>query len=166
MRRRRIQAHTVDFLFTISLFCVFAVCALLVVSTGVQAYRSTALYLEDTYSARTALSYVAEKIRQHDAAGRVALTQLDGVNAVLLTDEIDGNVYETYIYPDGGWLCELSVRQGTAVSAHMGQQILRVDGFSIEEAGGGFLRFTAPDSRGRTYSFLLHLRSSGGLTAA
>ena len=96
MRRRRIQDHTVDFLFTISLFCVFAVCALLVVSTGVQAYRSTALYLEDTYSARTALSYVAEKIRQHDAAGRVALTQLDGVNAVLLTDVLSMVIFALY----------------------------------------------------------------------
>ena len=82
MRHRRLQAHTVDFLFTLSLFCVFTVCALLVVSIGVQAYRSTAAYLEGTYSARTALSYVTEKIRQHDAEGRTALTQLDGRNAL------------------------------------------------------------------------------------
>ena len=91
MRRRQFQSHTVDFLFTLSLFCVFAVCAFLVVSMGVKVYRSTARYLEDTYSARTALSYVAEKIRQHDAEGQTALTQLEGRNAILLTDEIDGS---------------------------------------------------------------------------
>ena len=159
MRHRRLQAHTVDFLFTLSLFCVFTVCALLVVSIGVQAYRSTAAYLEGTYSARTALSYVTEKIRQHDAEGRTALTQLDGRNALLLTDEINGSVYETYIYSDEAWLYELTVRQGTEISSSMGQQILRVDEFSIEDAGNGFLRFTASDSQDQDYSFLLHLRS-------
>ena len=95
MRRRRFQSHTVDLLFTLSLFCVFAVCAFLVITMGVRVYRSTTQYLEDTYSARTALSYVAEKIRQHDAEGQVALTQLDGRNAILLTDEIEGSLYET-----------------------------------------------------------------------
>ena len=102
MRRRRFQSHTVDLLFTLSLFCVFAVCAFLVITMGVRVYRSTAQYLEDTYSARTALSYVAEKIRQHDAEGQVALTQLEGRNAILLTDEIEGSLYETYLYLRAG----------------------------------------------------------------
>ena len=162
MRRRQFQSHPVDFLFTLSLFCVFAVCAFLVVSMGVKVYRSTARYLEDTYSARTALSYVAEKIRQHDAEGQTALTQLEGRNAILLTDEIDGSIYETYIYPDGGYLCELVVRQGTEVFASMGQQILQAEGFAIEDLGEGFLRFTVPDSRGQVLSFLLHLRNTEG----
>ena len=78
MRHRQARSHTVDFLFTLSLFCVFTVCALLLVTLGVQVYRSTARYLEDTYSARTALAYVAEKVRQHDARGCAALTQLEG----------------------------------------------------------------------------------------
>lgn len=164
MRRKHLQNHAADFLFTLSLFCVFAVCALLLVSMGVQVYRSTARYLEDTYSARTALSYVAEKLRQHDSAGQAALTSLDGSTALLLTDEIEGSVYETYIYPDGDYVCELVVREGTEVSADMGQQILRAEGFSITSLDDGFLRFTAPDSEGQTYSFILHLRSSGGLT--
>ena len=136
MRRRQFQSHTVDFLFTLSLFCVFAVCAFLVVSMVIKVYRSTARYLEDTYSARTALSYV--------------------------TDEIDGSIYETYIYPDGGYLCELVVRQGTEVFASMGQQILQAEDFAIEDLGEGFLRFTVPDSRGQVLSFLLHLRNTEG----
>lgn len=165
MRHRRARSHTVDFLFTLSLFCVFTVCALLLVTLGVQVYRSTAWYLEDTYSARTALAYVAEKVRQHDARGCAALTQVEGETALLLTDEIDGSIYETYIYPDGKYLCELVVRQGTAVSADMGQQILEAEGFSITDLGDGFLRFTAPDSRGETYTFLLHLRNTEGFSS-
>ena len=105
---------------------------------------------------------MAEKIRQHDAEGQTALTQLEGRNAILLTDEIDGSIYETYIYPDGGYLCELVVRQGTEVSASMGQQILQAEGFAIEDLGEGFLRFTVPDSRGQVLSFLLHLRNTEG----
>lgn len=164
-RHSRAQSHTVDFLFTLSLFCVFTVCALLLVTLGVQVYQSTVRYLKDTYSARTALAYVAEKVRQHDARGCAALTQLDGETALLLTDEIDGSIYETYIYPDGKYLCELTVRQGTAVSADMGQQILETEGFSITDMGDGFLKFAAPDSQGQTYTFLLHLRNTEGFSS-
>ena len=163
MRHRRFQSHTVDFFFTLSLFCVFALSALLLVTLGVQVYRSTARYLEDTYSARTALSYVTEKIRQHDGEGRVALTELEGETAILLTDQISGSVYETYIYPHGDYVCELVVRQGTAVSADMGQQILKTKDFSIEHLGDGFLRFTAGASGEQRFSALLHLRCAEGL---
>lgn len=164
MNRRHIRPHTVDLLFTISLFCVFAASALLLVLTGVRVYRSTAQRLEGTYSARTALAYVTEKVRQHDAEGRVSLTEIDGLTAIMLTDQAGDDIYETYIYSDGDYVCELLVRQGTTLSSDMGQQILRVDDFSITDRGDGFLELTALDDYGQSYSFLLHLRNSGGFS--
>lgn len=153
------ENHTTDLLFTLGLFCVFAASAFLLVMIGLRVYRSTAADMEDTFSTRTAIAYVAEKLRRHDAAGAVDLTNLEDVPALRLTDRVGEADYDTYIYSDGTWLYELTVRRGTAVSVSMGEQIIRVRDFAIRDAGDGFWEFTASDSTGRTVRFLTHLRS-------
>ena len=130
----RNQSHTADLLFTIGLFCVFAAAAFILVMIGIQAYQNTVEHMQDTFSTRAAISYVAEKLRQHDA-------------------------YVTYIYSDGETLYELTVRDGTEVTASMGEQIMAVRDFTISDAGDGFYAFSASDSGGRTVRFLTHLRS-------
>ncbi len=153
------ENHTTDLLFTLGLFCVFASSAFLLVMIGLRVYRSTAEDLEDTFSTRTAISYVAEKLRRHDVAGAVELTELEGTPALRLTDRVGEALYDTYIYSDGAWLCELTVRRGTDAALTMGEQIIEVQDFTIRDAGDGFLEFTAGDSAGGTMRFLTHLRS-------
>lgn len=156
---KRNENHTTDLLFTLGLFCVFAASAFLLVMIGLRVYRSTAAGLEDTFSTRTAISYVAEKLRRHDTAGAVALTELEDVPALRLTDRAGGDDYDTYIYSDGAWLYELTVRRGTEVSMSMGEQIIEVQDFTIRDAGDGFWEFTASDSAGDTVRFITRLRS-------
>ena len=72
------QSHTTDLLFTLGLFCVFAATAFILVMIGIQVYRSTAGQMQDTFSTRTAVSYVAEKLRQHDTAGGVSMGEIEG----------------------------------------------------------------------------------------
>lgn len=153
------RTHVTDILFTLSLFCLFTSCAFLVVLTGIQVYRTTVSDLEDNYSSKTALSYVTEKLRQHDFAGGVSVVPLEGENALVLTDQAEGETYLTYIYAYKDYLWELSVKEGTSVSRDMGEKIIQVQDFSIEEKENGFLELSAFDSRKKTLRFLFHLRS-------
>ena len=155
----RNQSHTADLLFTIGLFCVFAAAAFILVMIGIQAYQNTVEHMQDTFSTRTAISYVAEKLRQHDADGAAALGQVEDCPALVLYDELGTDTYVTYIYSDGETLYELTVRDGTEVTASMGEQIMAVRDFTISDAGDGFYAFSASDSGGRTVRFLTHLRS-------
>ena len=155
----RSQTHTTDFLFILGLFCVFAAAAFTLVMIGIQAYQTTVSNMQNTYSTRTALSYVAEKIRQYDTTGSVALGQVDGKTALVLSDDLGGSTYLTYIYADEENLYELTTREGTAVTASLGEPILEVRDFSIRDAGSGFYEFTASDIEGNTIHFLTHLRS-------
>lgn len=143
----RNRTHVTDILFTLSLFCLFTACAFLVVLTGIQVYRTTVSDMEDNYSSKTALSYVTEKIRQHDFAGGVSVVSLKGENALVLKDQADGETYLTYIYAYEDYLWELSVKEGTPVSRDMGQKIIQVQDFSIEKkkktASLSFLPLTA-----------------------
>lgn len=154
------QGHIVDLFFTLSLFCLFAASALIVVIIGSGVYRKTTANMEKNYATRTALSYTAEKIRQHDSAGSVYLTDDEEGNTLLvLTDNAGGETYLTYIYAYDGRLCELVVKEGAGFSKEQGEQILEVDTFSIEEEEDGFIRVTAADSGSAPVSCLLHLRS-------
>lgn len=157
------STHMIDFLFALSLFCVFALCAFIVVAIGAGVYRSTVRYMGDTYSTRTALSYVTEKLRQHDAEGLVSIGEVDGRTALILRDELDETDYVTYIYSDDSRILELTVQEGTEVSAQMGQEIIEVRDFSIAEEDDGFIRLSATGTDGNAVSLYVHLRSSGGL---
>ncbi len=156
----RAQTHTADLMFTIGLFCVFAAAAFILVMIGIQAYRSTVTHMQDTFSTRTAVSYVAEKLRQHDTAGGVSLGQVEDCTALVLRDQVGGDTYLTYIYADDSSLYELTVREGTEVSVGMGDEILAVQDFTITDAGNGFYEFSASDSGGHTVRFLAHPRSN------
>ena len=95
------RGHSVDFLFPLSLFGIFAVCALFLIVIGAGVYERLEKNMEDTYAVSTAFSYVTEKLRQHDARGQISLITVDGSTALLLTDDINGAVYHTCIGPSG-----------------------------------------------------------------
>lgn len=156
----REQAHATDLLFTLGLFCVFSAAAFILVMIGIQVYQATVTQMQDTYSTRTALSYVVEKVRQHDVAGGVELGELEDAPALILHDEVGDDRYLTYIYADGSALCELTVREGTGASRKLGDAIIEVADFSIEDGGDGFLTFSAADSSGAAVRFLLHPRAA------
>ncbi len=149
-----------DVFFTLGLFCVFTVCALLLVTIGLRAYRSTVTQMQNTYSTRTALAYVTEKVRRHDTAGAACLTELEGAPALRLTDTVGEEIYYTYIYADESCLYELTQRAGAMPERALGEPILDVQGFAMRDAGGGFWCFSADDSAGETMQCLVHLRSA------
>ena len=156
---QRGQTHTTDLLFTIGLFCVFAAAAFILIMIGIHAYQTTVTSMQDTYSTRTAISYVAEKLRQNDTVGSVSLGEVEGRTALVLSDEINGTTYLTYIYADDETLYELTVREGMTATLSLGDPILDVRDFAIADAGNGFYEFTASDTNGNTVRFLTHLRS-------
>ena len=153
------KRHMTDLFFSLSLFGVFSVCSFMLILIGVQIYRSSASQLSSTYSTRTALSYTAEKIRQHDREGSVSLSEINGETALVTKEQIGEETYMTYIYPEDNHLCELSVKEGTTVSAELGEKILEVNNFCITEKGNGFLEISASDNDGTPLKLVIHLRS-------
>lgn len=155
----RDQRHTTDLLFTLGLFSVFAAAAFLLVMIGIRVYQGTVAQMQDTYSTRTALSYAVEKVRQHDTAGGAALSEVEGTPALLLADVVGGEIYYTYLYANDGSLCELTLHAGTEARLELGEKILAVEDFTIEDGGSGFWVFSARGSDGNTVRCVAHLRS-------
>lgn len=143
--------HITDFAFTLALFCVFTITALLVVLIGANVYKKSIQQTDDTFVRRTSLTYVATKIRQHDAAGAIHVQELDGVSALVLEQEITGETLQTWIYFHDGALRELLVTEGAEIDKQSGQSILELRDFYVQQADGS-LQLTAVNEAGQLSS--------------
>lgn len=126
--------HMIDLLFTLALFCVFAASALLVVLIGASVYKNTVEQMDESFSNRTSLTYVTNKVRQNDVAGGVYLSKLEGKDALVLEQTVDTDVYQTWIYHDEGALKELFVSSESEIHLADGQAIIEVPGFKFEQS--------------------------------
>lgn len=120
------RSHSIDFLFIIGLFILFALCALTVVMIGSKVYSSTVDTMESAHDNNTAMNYILEKVSLHNN-GHVQVIR-DGQKDVLcLTD----GSHKDYLYAKHHHLYEYQSDQ--AFTAQNGQQILTIDSlhFSI-----------------------------------
>ena len=67
------RGHSIDTLFALVLFGLFAMLVLLVLMSGAGAYRGIEQSMQSHYDQRTALNYVAAKVRHYDAADCVSV---------------------------------------------------------------------------------------------
>ena len=73
MKFQRKQKHMVDLIFPVSLFFMFALCAVTVLLLAARIYQSTTEHSSLNYTARTGLSYISEKIHQNDRNGQIRI---------------------------------------------------------------------------------------------
>lgn len=117
MNIKQEKNHIVDVLFVLALFVVFTLSALVLVILGASVYKQTVRYMDENYTARTAYSYLTEKVRQNDLYDSIYLGQLEDTDALVLTREINGTSYATYLYLHDGSLRELFMRQESDIGA-------------------------------------------------
>lgn len=162
-------SHTIDLLFTFLLMLTFLLFSLLLAQTGATVYRKGADSLNETYTSQTALSYVTEKLRQHDCDGSVSLSSIDQIPALILSDDLEGASYRTYIYYYDGALRELFTRASTKVTPEMGSAIVELSGFHFKPltvssaVDSGLLLFLCvTGTDGEEQSELIHLCAKNG----
>lgn len=145
MRTKQERNHIVDVLFVLALFVVFTLSALVLVILGANVYRQTVSYMDENYDARTAYSYLTEKVRQNDLYDSISIGELEGTTALVLTQEINDTTYATYLYLHEGNLRELFMRQGSDIGADplsAGQEILPLRDWNPEMAGDCLLHIS------------------------
>ena len=93
MKKKFENRHMVDVLFVITLFCMFAVCAILLIAVGAKVYQNTIDNMDTHFTSSTSMSYITEKIRQNDEAGALSVCTFGNENALLITQEINNEQY-------------------------------------------------------------------------
>lgn len=159
MPNRTENRHMVDILFVLTLFCVFALCALTLVTLGANVYQRTVDHMESNYESRTPTSYITQKIRQADWEDAVYVTQFDGVEALLMKQSIQDIEYHTYIYEYEGYLCELFTRADLEMSASAGNQIIPIRSFHVEKENAQLITFEITTENREVLHFSICTRS-------
>lgn len=162
MERARRKASYVNLICTISVLGAFAIASLVLASIGVRVYKNIVEENANNYKLRTSLSYVATKVRQMDEEGCIYIEKREGVDVLVLNENIDGVQYETLLYYYEGKLYEVFHQKGgefTLSQGGYGYEITEVNGFSMVELNNNLMRFTAVDGSGREESITLNIKS-------
>ena len=150
------RKHAVNLLFTITLLGVFALTAIFVATMGARIYANSAEQMQANFDTRTSLVYIAEKIRQCPPPG-YAVGSVDGQDALVLREAVDGEAYETRIFVRDGKLRELVTTAGDDVTGMEGEAIMDLRSLRLREEGPT-LRITILNARGEEESLVIGRR--------
>lgn len=142
------------------LTCVFGVTLLMVLSTGAAVYRGVQSRVEESGNRRVGLTYITAKIHGGDQKDGVSAASFEGVDAVRLTEEIDGWPYETWLYVYDGWLRELFCEPDSGLLPEDGETITEARSLTVQEEDG-LLTLTYVDESGMEETAQVCVRSGG-----
>ena len=155
------QEHSfiVDVLFVIALFGVFAISALVLVTIGADVYQHTVQDMSANYETRTAVSYLTEKVHQNDMTSadgesNACITTLNGTPALMLSQEVNEEVYSTYLYLHDGYLKELFMQQNNSLGGNAleaGVNIMKLDSFHLQQMNSNLLSIEMATIQGESY---------------
>lgn len=163
------KRHSIDGVFVLLVFGVLAAAVLLVLLLGANRYQVLADRDEESYDRRIAVQYVASKVRESDASGRVFLGSFsdpddpfaDAVSTLYLTQEVDGTEYDTRVYYYDGAVRELFAAADGEFAPEDGNEVLPADGLTFSQSGR-LLTVTSTDPDGEVTTLRLFLRSGEG----
>ena len=119
--------------------------------------RNTGLDPDGSGQEGTALKGILVSTMPRSETGtRIRVTTFEGLNALAFDDEIDGNIYHTWLFLKDGELKELYAMEGVMPDASMGSTIAELTFFEVEEDSQGLYWFTLQDKDGRSSRFCLH----------
>jgi len=145
---KEIRSRSIGTFFALALFCAFSACMLLVLMTGANVYRKSLTANDERYYERTALAYVKTKLRGGNIAGGVSIEAYGDGDALVLSEEIGGTIYKTYIYTAYGAMREIFTEEGFRIDPFEGSVIVPVGGLSFEFADSGLLKMTLESTGG------------------
>ena len=152
------KGSAISGLFTMLLFLVFVLCALFSVLMGSQVYENITKRSDENFSGTTALSYIANKIRQGDQQDGVDIIEVDGTSVLQLKQKIGEETYHTWIYWKDGSIRELFTDENSGLGLEDGLEILECSGLSMEKKGSSIILQTQGEGAA---SLKLSLRSGG-----
>ena len=145
-------------LMALLIFGAFALCALLVLLTGADIYKKITEREEKSFDTRTVTQYISTRFRQGDNTGAIAVNDFGGVDALEITQQINGKDYITRVYCFDGYLCELFTNADGDFSPEDGEQLLPLKALEMEMEESCFTA-DVTYSDGKTNRLILNQRS-------
>ena len=158
--KRSSQRHSIENVFVLVLFAIFAMTIVAVLALGANQYKSLVERDNNAYNKRI----MSAQIRGYDRADAVKVGGFaspdvdDEVNTLHLLETIDGIRYDLKIYYYQGKVYELFAAEESEMKPEDGVAIMDAKDLHFEKKGS-LIRITSKDSEGRENETTVSLRS-------
>jgi len=142
---RVMRGRSIDTIFVLIVFSIFAISVLMVLMFGASIYRNVNELSRMNESEQTALAYIWTKTKNSDNAESISIGDFNGIPSLFITQNFGGIDFRTAIYHYDGWLFELFSEAELEFSPADGSRIVMVDDLSFETVDSGLFRATAGD---------------------
>ena len=139
---RALRGRSIDTVFVLIVFSIFAFSVLMVLMLGANIYRNINDISRFEQNEHTALSYVWTKTKNFDEAESIGIGDYHGVTALFIDEIIGGAEYRTVIYHYNGWIYELFSEASLDFTIDDGIQIMMIDDLLFEEVNNGLIKVT------------------------
>ena len=139
---------------------VFAVGILSILMGGAAAYQRLNRRDQAAFESRTCAQYLATKVRQASGPDAVYVAPFGQVDALVIRQELEGDVYLTRIYCHEGWLMELYTFEDGDFAPADGEKILPVCGLKMDMQQD-LLHISVTETSGSRQQLMLSVRGKG-----
>lgn len=126
------KAHSIDVIFMLVLFSIFAIMSVLLILIGSNVYGKITTSQEINGNNRTILSYITNKVRACQNDGGVYLEEKDGVQVLVIVSSEGDAAYETLIFENNGKLKEATIVVGDEYNLDFGDTLTEISEFSLK----------------------------------
>ena len=143
------------------IFGAFVVCVFIVIISGADLYKKLIDKDTDSFNMRTVGQYITTRIHQADSYAGVSVEDFCGTDAVVITEQIDGDMYKTWLYCYDGYLMELFGMDDIMLMPEDGEAVLKAEDikFSLED---DLLKADISVKEGESYEVCVYIRSGEG----
>ncbi len=140
------------------MLALFSVSILWALLSGAGVYSRLTRQSRISYDSRTAIQYIATKVRQAPSPDAVSVSAFHDADALLITQSIDDTDYITRIYCHDGYLRELFTIDTDGFSPEDGEKILPADSLRITHHDS-LMVITLTDTQGSVRQLKLSIRN-------
>ena len=130
--------HSMDTVFVLILFAVFVITALFISTSGAMAYKNAVNQMDTRFNRQTCISYITAKLRANNEVGKISIGELDGINALCITDTIGDEQYVTYIYQCDGMVREMFCNANISLDPKTGSALTEAKALEFSRDGNLF----------------------------
>lgn len=151
------RGRAVSGVFVFLLLGVFAVFATLLVLLGARAYQTTVARSEAHVNGRVLESFIVNTVRADDAAGAVSVETVDGLDALHIAYDYDGEWYDKWVYCYEGSLRELFTAREFGFVPADGERVCDARSMTLRQ-NGNLITAELTDAEGRVHQARIALR--------
>ena len=149
------RRHTIDVLFSLSLFMVFVICSFFLLLFQINGYHKIS---EDENSVYQASSYIKNMVRDYDRYQEITIEEIDGHSCLRLHNDHE----VVYLYVDNHMLKELYQIDQLSVNLSYGEDRFAMDSMIIQEKNNKL--YITMEHDGVKNTLMIALRSGGVLS--